>query len=433
MSSLLIVLVMFLGLVVFGAPMAVALGLSAFAGMLLEGLNPINVVAESYRLLDSFTLLAVPFFLMLGFLVARSSLTDRLLDLSRMLVGHIRGALGHINVVISMLFAGLSGSATADTSGIGAVLLPMMDRRGYSRAYSAALTAATSTIGLIIPPSIFMIIYAATSNTSVAALFMAGIVPGAMIGCTFLALNFVYAWRNGVDRSDSIEQDWQFRRAGVTLWRGLPALVIPVFIIVGITRGIFTATEAGAVALAYTLVLIVFIYGDIRMPALSALFRDAVLLYSLPLLAAAMAAPFGWVLALLGAQDVVRDLIASLQLSPAAYLILVIAIFTVIGTFLDGIPAIIIFVPLVDAGAAQLGIHPIHLGIVITMTLAMGLVTPPYGLCLLISSKLAKCSVMEAVAAVTPLLIAEFAIIVLVAVFPDIALFIPRMFVTNAF
>jgi tripartite ATP-independent transporter DctM subunit len=433
MTSLILVFGAFIVLVVIGVPVAVSLGLAALAGMLLEGLNPVNVVAQAYRGLDSFTLLAVPFFLTLGFLVTRTSLTDRLLDLSRALVGRVQGALGYINVVVSMLFAGLSGSATADTSGIGAVLIPMMDKRGYSRAYAAAITAATSTMGLIIPPSILMIIYAATSNTSVGALFLAGFAPGLLIGGVFLFINFLYVRRHGVDKYEEVGEFETPRNVLQTVGRGLPALLIPVFIIVGITGGVFTATEAGAVALAYTLVLTILIYRDIKVRQLGSVFRDAVLLYGLPLIAVATATPFGWMLTLLGAQDVVRDIIASFDLTPFTFMVLIIVVFAVIGTFLDGIPAIIIFVPLFLPGAAALDIHPIHLGIVITMVLAMGLVTPPYGLCLLIANKLARSRMSSVIPAMVPFVLAELIIILLVAFYPDVALFVPRLVAPELF
>jgi tripartite ATP-independent transporter DctM subunit len=273
-----------------------------------------------------------------------------------------------------------------------------------------------------------MIIYAATSNTSVGALFLAGFAPGVIIGFTFLGLNYLHARRVNVDGPELLDSGSIKRTAlGHALLRGLPALFIPIFIIAGITGGVFTATEAGAVALAYTLVLTVLIYRDIRFGDLGHVFRDAVLLYSLPLLAVATAAPFGWMLTLLGAQDVVRGVIGAMDLGPFHFLLLVIAVFTVIGTFLDGIPAIIVFVPLFDAGASAVGIHPIHLGIVVTMVLAMGLVTPPYGLCLLIASRLARTRVGSSTRSIIPFVLAEMVIIVVVAAFPEIALFLPRL------
>ncbi|KLK94215.1 hypothetical protein AA309_04450 [Microvirga vignae] len=434
MTAIIIVFGLFLGLLVLRVPVAVSLVLSAFVGILMEGLDPVNVVSQSYRGIDSYTLLAVPFFLALGFLISRTSVFERLLDLAAVIVGSVRGGLGHVNIVNSMLFAGLSGSAVADTSSEGPVIIPLMRKRGYSFEYAAAITAATSTIGLIIPPSILMVVYAATNNTSVAALFAAGFLPGILIGLVFLVINYREAKRKNIDYGYSHQQpDQKPRSKREIIVRAIPVLMIPLLIIGGIRSGTFTATEAGAIGFAYTFVLTVFIYRDIKFGQIVNFFRDTVLLYSLPMLAVAAAGPFGWMLTLLGADTLVADLVKSMALTPFTFMLLVIAVFTVLGTFLDGIPAIIIFAPLFDAGATALGIHPVHLGVVITIVLAIGLVTPPYGLCLLIAARLANTPVLRVVPAVLPFIAAELAIAVLLAASSDLALFIPRLFAADVF
>jgi tripartite ATP-independent transporter DctM subunit len=428
------VFLMFLTLIALRVPVAVSLILTAFAGMVLEGVDPINVVSQSYRGIDSFTLLAVPFFLALGFVISRTSVIDRLLDLASILVGWVRGGLGHVNIVNSMLFAGLSGSAVADTSSEGPIIIPLMQKRGYSLEYAAAITAATSTIGLIIPPSILMVVYAATNNTSVGALFLAGFVPGLLIGGLFLIINYFEARRRNIDYGRTqVHDDAAPLTVVQVVLRGVPALVIPVLVIGGVAGGLFTATEAGAVALGYTLILTIVVFRDLKVNSLGRFFRDSVLLYSLPMLAVAAAAPFGWMLTLLGAQDIVASLIQSLDLTPFTFLLLVIGVFLVLGTFLDGIPAIIIFAPLFAQGAVDLGIHPIQLGIIISVVLAIGLVTPPYGLCLLIAARLARVPVIRTLPALAPFLGAEILVCVLLAAFPELALFIPRVFAPDLF
>jgi tripartite ATP-independent transporter DctM subunit len=322
----------------------------------------------------------------------------------------------------------------ADTSSEGPVIIPLMRKRGYSYEYAAAITAATSTIGLIIPPSILMVVYAATNNTSVAALFAAGILPGILIGLLFLVINYRQARKYNIDYGYSHhDAEQKPRRRREIVWRAIPVLVIPVLIIGGIRSGTFTATEAGAIGFAYTFILTVFFYRDIKFKAVVRFFKDTVLLYSLPMLAVAAAGPFGWMLTLLGADIFVADLVKSLSLSPFSFLLLVIAVFTVLGTFLDGIPAIIIFAPLFDAGATALGIHPVQLGIVITVVLAVGLVTPPYGLCLLIASRLANVPVLRVAPVLLPFIVVELAVAVLLAASSDVALLIPRVFAADVF
>lgn len=432
MTGIITVFSVFLGLMVLRVPVAVALIIGSLVGIYLEGLDLVNVVSQSYRGIDSFTLLAVPFFLALGFLISRTSVFERLLDLAGLLVGRFRGGLGQVNVLQSMLFAGLSGSAVADTSSGGPVIIPLMRRRGYSLEYAAAITAATSTIGLVIPPSILMIVYAATNNTSVAALFLAGFAPGLLIGAAFLVINYLHARRRNIDIGQSHQvEDAPKRGAAEIVFRALPVAFIPVLIIGGIRSGIFTATEAGAIGFAYTFVLTVFIYRDISFGQISTFFKDTVLLYSLPMLAVAAAGPFGWMLTLLGADDAVRSIIASMNVGPIGFLMLVAAVFIVVGTFLDGIPAIIIFAPLFAPGAAELGISAIQLGIVVCLVLAIGLITPPYGLCLLIAARLAGVSVLRVMKPISIFIAAELAVVVILVIFPDVALFVPRMFASD--
>lgn len=432
MSSIIIVFSVFLGLMVLRVPVAVALIIGSMVGIYLEGMDLVNVVSQSYRGIDSFTLLAVPFFLALGFLIARTSVFERLLDLAGVLVGRFRGGLGQVNILNSMLFAGLSGSAVADTTSEGPIIIPLMRRRGYSLEYSAAITAATSTIGLIIPPSILMVVYAATNGTSVGALFLAGFTPGFLIGGIFLVINYLHARRHQIDVGQSHrEEGAPLRSLGEIFWRALPVMVIPVLIIGGIRSGVFTATEAGAIGFAYTFILTVFIYRDISLSQIGTFFKDTVLLFSLPMLAVAAAGPFGWMLTLLGADVMVRDLVAAMDVGPAGFLLMVAVVFMIVGTFLDGIPAIIIFAPLFATGAMELGIHPIQLGIVICVVLAIGLITPPYGLCLLIASRLANVPVVSVLRPIGIFILAELVVVAILAAFPDVALFIPRIFASD--
>lgn len=464
MMVLFFVFLLFIALILLRVPVAIALILAALLGIVAEGMALVNVVTQIYRGLDHFTLLAVPLFLTVGFLATAGSTGQRLMELAVLLVGRLRGAAGHVNVVVSMLFAGISGSATADTAGVGAVLIPMMRKRGYPAPYSAALTAMSSVIGAIIPPSILFILYGAFAGTSVGALFLAGIIPGTMCGLSYMASNYVVARRHDVDYgSDDVllaETDESHGGRGVAgpagpsagaavgttvrteappisrsfkLWHKLrigvsamPALAVPLIIILGITQGFFTPTEAGAAALIFLLAISLFLYRDISVKGVGQVFRDSVAFYSLPVLAAGAATLFGWVITLLGAQAAMRDFIDSFEVSAIGFMALAFFVFLAVGTFLDAFPAIVIFAPLFLAGAEELGIHPVLFGVIVVMTLALGLVTPPYGLCLLIASRLADVSPTAAVRALMPLWLITTAIIFIIIVFDDLALAIPR-------
>lgn len=464
MMVLVYIFALFIVLILLRVPVAVALILASLLGIVAEDMALVNLVTQVYRGLDHFTLLAVPLFLTVGFLATAGSTGHRLMELAVLLVGRLRGAAGHVNVVVSMLFAGISGSATADTAGVGAVLIPMMRKRGYPAPYSAALTAMSSVIGAIIPPSILFILYGAFAGTSVGALFLAGIIPGTMCGLAYMVYNYIVARRLDIDYgSDDVllaETDESHRggaEAGDVAPSGgtavgtterteapamsrslklryklrigvgaMPAFAVPLIIILGITQGFFTATEAGAAALIFLLAISLFLYRDISIKGIGQVFRDSVAFYSLPVLAAGAATLFGWVITLLGAQTAMRNFIDSFDVSALGFMTLAFLVFLAVGTFLDAFPAIVIFAPLFLAGAEELGIHPVLFGVVVVMTLALGLVTPPYGLCLLIAARLADVSPTKAVRALMPLWLVTTAIIFTIIVFDDLALAIPR-------
>lgn len=482
----------FLLLLAFRAPLGVALSLSSFVVIVLAQLNPVNLVTNSYRTLDSFALLAIPFFLLIGMFTAYTSLAQRLLDLADLLVGRIRGGLGHVNVVSSMLFGGVSGSATADVASLGAVLIPMMKRRGYSAEYSAAITAASSTMGLMLPPSIVMIVYGAFVNTSIGALFLTGILPGIVLGLLMLFINFVHVRRKGIDArrnnhelsidadADALDETTgtaplpeeataiaaepgsERKRASTlmrfilprasgaldkvdytdgaqrrpwyaTVVRGLPIMFIPVLIVVGIRGGILSPTEAGAMALVYLVLLVAVFYRELNAQNARTISRESLMLTAQILFAVAASGVFGWVLSMLGAAQAISGFVQSGAFTPTTYLLMVVAIFTVIGTFIDAVPAVIIFAPLFSGAALSLGIHPVHLGIVVVAVLGMGLLTPPYGLSLLIAARLAKITIWQATKAIVPFWAAGYFVIIALAMSEEVALFLPRLLAPDLF
>jgi tripartite ATP-independent transporter DctM subunit len=353
----------------------------------------------------------------------------RLIDFSRALVGWLRGGLAHVNVAVSMIFAGISGVSSADTLGVGSVMIPAMKREGYPTGFTVGITAASSTLGNIIPPSLMMIIYAATAGVSVGAMFLAGIVPGILIGLG----QMFWAWRVAARLGIGERTSFSARRLGSTTRAAWPALLIPVLVIGGILGGIFTATEASVIAVLYVLVLALAAHG-FGLRQLFRLTEDSIGLFSLSLLCVAAASLWGWLLAFYSVpQGFVAWLgSAGLLATPHHIFVAVILMFLAIGTFMDAIPAIIILQPIIGEMGAAGGIDPYHMGIVVVLTLAIGLITPPYGLCLLIASDLGGISVGAAMRALVPFYLISLAVVAIAVLFPDLILWIPGLMIHAA-
>lgn len=423
MSPLIVLFASFAVLVIIRVPVAYALALSSLLTTFAADLRPILIVQQMFQGLNSFTLLAVPFFLLSGQLLNTGQITDRLIRLAQALVGHIRGGLAHINVVVSMLFAGMSGSSTADTAGVGSVLIPAMIKRGFDKKFAIALTASSSTMGVIIPPSILMIIYGSMGGVSIGGLFLAGAIPGAIIGIVQMLYSYYFAVKNGypAESRASLGELYHSAKAGFF------ALLVPVIILGGVLSGEFTATEAGMVATVYLLILIFLVYRSAQLRALPGVLINAAVLYSQPLLAVAAATTFGWLLAFFEAPQQIASLATGITESSTLTVLFVALVFIVFGTFMDAIPAIIIFMPIVNHLVEVSGANAIHMGLVVVMTLAMGLITPPYGLCLLMACVLGG----ERVSIVMPQMLVFYllflVVLLLIILFPGISLFLPRL------
>ena len=410
-------------------PISFAMFISATVSIAAQGDVPLSIVPQRMWVgLNNFPLLAVPFFLFTGQAMNDTGASLRLIDFTRACVGWLRGGLAHVNVGVCMIFAGVSGVSSAETLGVGSVMIPAMKREGYPTGFAVALTAASSTLGNVIPPSLMMIVYAASAGLSVGAMFLAGIVPGLLIGLGQMA----YSWRlaSRLDIGATTPFSWgRLRSTGRSAW---PTLVIPVLIIGGILGGIFTATEASVIAVLYVLVVAVLS----RTTGPRQLFRlteDSISLFSLSLLCVAAASLWGWVLAYYAVPQAVVAWLASVGLlgSPLGIFTAVVLIFLVIGTFMDAVPAIIILQPIVGEIAAAGGIDPYHMGLVVVLTLAIGLITPPYGLCLLIAQDLGGISTGAAVRALVPFYAISLGVVAMAVFMPDIMLWIPRMAMTG--
>jgi len=428
-TPILFLLVSFLVLVTIRVPIAFALGLSSIATVLMLGLPLVSVVNQMQSNINSFALLAVPFFLFLGRLMNDSGITTRLLRLADALVGHIRGGLGHINVVVSMMFASLSGSAAADTGSVGGILIPAMKQAGYPAPFSVALTAASSTLGVIIPPSIMMVIYGAFGNVSIAALFLSGILPGLLIGAIQMGYTYTVSLRFSVE---DLERK-SCKEVHQAFLASAPPLVLPLIILGGITGGIFTATEAAAIAVVIGLILATLIYRTVPFSAFPQMLRDTVVSYSLPLFAVAAAGIMGWLISYLGVARLVANGIIGFSDAPTVILLLMMGFMLVIGTVLSPITAIIIFMPIIQEIAIAADINQVHMALVVCLSLALGLVTPPYGICLLIAAQIGEVSMPRAFMAILPIVALTILMIITVIVVPGPYLFLAKTFVPNVF
>ena len=410
-------------LLVLRVPVAFALGLACIPVFFIdERLTPFLLLNEMLKSYNSFILLAVPFFLLAANLMNSAGITDKLVGLARTMVGHLPGGLGHVNVVVSMLFAGISGSSTADAAGVGGVLIPAMKKQGYDAPFTVALTACASVMGVIIPPSILMIVWGGVISVSIGGLFLAGVVPGVMIGLSLMAAVLVYAKvRNYPVYARA---SWkQFLRA---LSSSLLPLMTPVIIVGGIIGGLFTPTEASVVAVLYALILGVFIYRALAFRQIPRVFYESARFAAISLFCIGTASAFGWLLAYFHVPQLFVDAVSKWGGGLTSVGLIVAGSFLVIGCFIDAIPAIIILGTILAPLAHSVGMHPVHFAIIGVISIAFGLVTPPYGLCLLIACALGKVTIREAIRDVAILLLPMLAILLFVILFPDAVLALPR-------
>ncbi|NVK01317.1 MAG: TRAP transporter large permease [Oceanospirillaceae bacterium] len=424
--SLTFFLPLFLILILIGMPVFFAmLAAPGSMLMLLDMDRDIPLLFRNiYNGIDSFPLMAIPFFMLAGELMNRGGITLSLVNFSQSLLGHIRGGLAHVNIFSSMLFAGLSGSAVADTSALGSMLIPAMEKNGYKRKFAAAITAASSVIGPIIPPSGIMIIYAYTMEVSVAALFAAGIVPGVLVGAALMAITSVMARKYDFPIA-SKKATW--RERGEAARGAFLPLLTPVIILGGILGGIFTPTEASAIAVAYALILSLFITRTLKFSELPEIFNKAAMASAVVLLLVGAAIAFKTVVSLSHVAENLAEYVLSLSDSVYLLLFLINILLFVVGMFLDAGPAIIILGPILGPVFIGMGVDPVHFAIIMSVNLTVGLATPPMGLVLFVASSVSGEKVETISKAILPFLAVEILVIFLITYFPAISMTVPRL------
>ncbi|KJS21299.1 MAG: hypothetical protein VR72_11135 [Clostridiaceae bacterium BRH_c20a] len=421
-----ILIILLLVLLLFNMPVAFALATAPTAYLLLTGKFSLDVLPQQmFTGLDSFVYLAVPFFILSGVLMTRGGISQRLIDLSSLLLCRLTGGLAMAVSLASMIFASISGSGPATTAAIGGATLPALEEKGYGKEWSVALIATAGTIGPIIPPSITMVIYGGMAGASIGALFLAGIVPGIMVGATLMILAHIRAKKmNIVEKADHIDFKSLARAFKDSLW----AMGMPVVIIGGIMGGVFTPTEAAVISVVYAMVVCLFIYRSLKVKDLPVIFKETAITTAVVMIIVANAASFSWLLTV--EQGPQKLIMAFQQISDNKYVILFMinVMLFVLGCFIDTTSALVMTVPALLPLANSIGVSPLHLGIIMTTNLVIGMATPPLGLTLFTACSIGKVPIAKTVRPMIPMLAAMFLVALIVTYFPNVALFLPNLF-----
>jgi len=412
----------FIILVLIGIPISFVIGGLGIMWAFLTQNEPTLVVRRMYYGLDSFPLLAVPLFMLAAFIMNNSDISRKMVEFSNALVGRFKGGLAMVNVLVSMIFAGMSGSSQADTAGVGGILIPAMKKEGYSPEVTCGVTVASSTIGVIIPPSIPMLIIGSVVSISIAGMFLGGIIPGILVGLSQMIIialmSFKYRFPQG--RSYSLKEIF------AATWYALPALVIPVIVLGGIAGGVFTATEAGDICVFYAL-LVALLTRQLSLRGLWKVLKEVAVLSSIPLLICSVGVSLGWILAYENVPTRFAEAIQKITVDPTFTLLIIGGIVLVAGCFLDAISVILILMPILMPLVTEIGINPIHFGLVFAFGSAVALITPPVGLCLFVASTVSGVSIERIFKGALPFLIMELILYALLIIFPPITTWIPKL------
>ena len=414
-------------LMIIGVPISFSLILSSLLVIWIADLPLQVAVQQMFTGINAFTLLALPFFFLAGNVMTAGEIAERLVQLAMALVGHLRGGLAHVNVVVGMFISGISGSSTADAAAIGSVFVPAMKRRGYDERFAVSLTACTATMGAVIPPSILMVIYGATAGVSIGALLIGGILPGILMGLSLMVQSHFFALKHDFPREHP-----RFLGMGA-VWQGLKRagwpLGVPVIIVAGMVGGVFTPTESASIAAVYSLAVTLFILKTLRFVQLPKLFSETVIQFSQVMFCLGGATIFGWLLAYYQVPDMVTKFITGFTRDWLVIMLLIVLVNVVLGTFMDALPAILIFVPIIHPVAVEVGIHPVHLGVIVVMTQSFGLLTPPLGMVAMTACAVGGVPMMKIQKLLHVMMLPLLVVIVLCALAPWTVLLLPKLLV----
>ncbi len=422
-------LALMLGVMLIGVPILLSIALVGYIGVAAVPDLVLPLFAQKmFAQLDSFTLLALPYFILAGSLMSASGMSQQLVDFSRVLVGHLRAGLAHASVVASMIFAGISGSSTADASAIAAIVIPTMKQAGYKAGFAAALIATAGTIGAIIPPSMVMVVYGSIAQVSIGGLFLGGIVPGLLVGLFLMATIKIYTCHPDYPELRVVHGRFEWRALGRSFVDVWPALLGPVIIVGGILSGVFTATEAGAIACLYALLLGTLYYRKIKLRDLPGILIEAAVMTTMVSGVIAVAGASGWLLAYLEFNVSAVKFVTSFSQNPTLVLLIVAAVMIVLGTFVDSLAVLLIFAPVAIQISKAYGIDPFQMGMVMVMCNQIGAVSPPTAPLLFVTTSIAKCSFAEVNRHVWWFMLAETLVLLLVIFIPGLASWIPHYF-----
>ena len=426
--DVIILVVTFGGLLLLGVPISFSIGIATLTTMLLS-IQPLPAMATVAQRIatgvDSFALLAIPFFILSGQFMNRGGIARRLIDFAKVIVGRTPGGLAYVNILACMLFGAISGSAVAAAAAIGSFMVPLMVAEHYNREYSAAVNITSATTGLIIPPSNVLIVYSlASGGTSIAALFLAGYIPGIIVGVALMAVAGLFAHRNNYPSGDSIGAREGLQR----FLAALPSLMLLVIIMGGIVAGIFTATEASAVAVLYTFILSVFIYREVRWRDIGQILLNAAATTAIVMLLIGTSMGLSWIMSYENIPQNVSASLIALTDNKIVILLIINVFLLIIGTFMDITPAVLIFTPIFLPVVTQLGIDPVHFGIIIVFNLSIGLCTPPVGNVLFIGTRIAETTITKVIRPLMPLFAAMIVALLLITYLPILSMALPRLF-----
>lgn len=426
--EILVLVLTFVILLSLGVPISFSIGISSLLTMLISisALPSVTTVAQRMATgLDSFALLAIPFFILAGQLMNSGGIARRLIDFAKVLVGKLPGGLAFVNILAAMLFGAISGSAAAAASAIGGFMTPVMEKEGYNKSFSAAVNITSATTGLIIPPSNILIVYSlASGGISIAALFLAGYLPGILLGLSLMFVAFIHAKKNKY----KVNLEFSFSDAVKKFFSALPSLLLIIIVIGGIVAGYFTATEASAVAVLYAFILSAFLYKEIKLKDLPVILINSVSTTAIVMLLVGTSMAMSWVMAYENIPQNVAQALMALSENKIIILIIINIILLLVGTFMDMTPAVLIFTPIFLPVVAQLGVDPIHFGIIMVMNLSVGLCTPPVGSVLFIGCSVAELPITKVIKPLIPMYIAMIIALLVVTYIPELSLLVPKIF-----
>ena len=421
----LMLFVAFCGLITVSVPIGFSIGLASALALVYKGDMPLTLISQKlFTGLDSFPLLAVPFFVLAGLFMETGGISARLVRFASVLIGHVRGGLAHVVIVATIFFSGVSGSSAADTAAIGSIMIPSMVRRGYPRPLATAIVAAAGGMGVNIPPCIIMVLYAVAANVSIGYLFMAGFLPGFLSGLSLMAMVYFIAKRQGLPK----ETKASLRQMARAAWDAVPPLLMPVIILGGILTGVFTATESAVIAVVYGVLLSMVVYGELHLRDIPRILVAAARLTGMVMLVVGMCITFAWIVTIEQVPQMITSWMLGVSTNPMVFLFFVNILMLVVGMFLDVTPAIITFTPILYPIAQKLGIDPVHFGIVMVTNLGVGFVHPPVGSCLNVAAAIGEVSIDEVIRPILPFIGVMVVALLLITYWPSMTLFIPRLF-----